>query len=272
MPTRKLISLDWAMKRLLRSKANVGILEGLPSELLRDDIAILEVLESESNRDGADDRSNRRDLKVRNRHGELVLIEVQYERQQDYLQRMLYGTAKARVEQLDAGDAYSDLIKIISIEILYYDLGQGEYCIYRGTTRFHGVHKHDEPALSLAQRRLFPRRAAPHELFPEYYPIKVNQFDDTASDTLEEWVYFLKHEAVQDGCSARGLREANRRRGPGAHRATPARTRLTSPGLEPGGRGWCIADLPNGKRRLVHPARWRPDPQSRRAAHADRWR
>ena len=83
MPTRKLISFDWAMKRLLRSKANFGILEGFLSELLREDVQIMEVLESESNRDTADDRANRLDLKVRNHRGELVLIEVQYERRHD---------------------------------------------------------------------------------------------------------------------------------------------------------------------------------------------
>ena len=32
---RKLITFDWAIKRLLRSKANFGILEGFLSELLR---------------------------------------------------------------------------------------------------------------------------------------------------------------------------------------------------------------------------------------------
>jgi predicted transposase/invertase (TIGR01784 family) len=208
MPIRKLISFDWAMKRLLRSKANFGILEGFLSELLRDEIEIIEVLESKANRDRGDDRSNRLDVKVRNRRGELVLIEVQYERQHDYLQRMLYGSAKALVEHLDAGEPYAQLLKVISVNILYFDLGHGEDYIYHGTTRFWGLHKHDELALSQAQRRLFPGRAQTHELFPEYYLIKVNQFDDIARDTLDEWVYFLKHEAVQDGFSAKGLAEA----------------------------------------------------------------
>ncbi|WYD79654.1 MAG: hypothetical protein V8K32_10085 [Candidatus Electrothrix gigas] len=48
MPTRKLISFDWAMKKLLRSKANFDILEGFLSELLKEDIHILEILESEN--------------------------------------------------------------------------------------------------------------------------------------------------------------------------------------------------------------------------------
>ena len=45
-PQRKLITFDWAMKRLLRSKANFEILEGFLSELLNDDIVILELWNS----------------------------------------------------------------------------------------------------------------------------------------------------------------------------------------------------------------------------------
>jgi hypothetical protein len=48
---RKLIAFDWAIKRLLRSKANFGILEGFLSELLKEDIIILDVLESEGNKE-----------------------------------------------------------------------------------------------------------------------------------------------------------------------------------------------------------------------------
>jgi len=59
MNTRKLISFDWALKCLLRSKANHEVLEGFLSELLKDDSEILEILESESNRDQAHDKSNR---------------------------------------------------------------------------------------------------------------------------------------------------------------------------------------------------------------------
>ena len=51
MSKRKLISFDWAMKKLLRSKANFEILEGFLSELLNDNIRILEILESEGNKE-----------------------------------------------------------------------------------------------------------------------------------------------------------------------------------------------------------------------------
>ncbi len=52
MPKRKLISFDWAMKKLLRSKANFDILEGFLSELLKEDVRIQEILESEGNKEG----------------------------------------------------------------------------------------------------------------------------------------------------------------------------------------------------------------------------
>ena len=50
-----LIRFDWAIKKLLRDKANFGILEGFLSELLGYDVFIIEVLESESNKDDEND-------------------------------------------------------------------------------------------------------------------------------------------------------------------------------------------------------------------------
>ena len=57
--SEKLLRFDWAIKKLLRSKANFGILEGFLSELLKQDIKILEVIESESNREYKEDKSNK---------------------------------------------------------------------------------------------------------------------------------------------------------------------------------------------------------------------
>ncbi|MBF0631163.1 MAG: PD-(D/E)XK nuclease family transposase, partial [Magnetococcales bacterium] len=63
---RQLVSFDWALKRLLRSKANFEILEGFLSELLREDVRIVEILESESNKETRNDKFNRVDLKIKN--------------------------------------------------------------------------------------------------------------------------------------------------------------------------------------------------------------
>ncbi|MEO5362983.1 MAG: Rpn family recombination-promoting nuclease/putative transposase, partial [Magnetococcus sp. DMHC-8] len=174
MKQRRLISFDWALKRLLRSKANFEILEGFLSELLRDEVHILEVLESESNKDDRYDKSNRVDLKVKNAQGEVIIIELQYEREADYLQRILYGTARAITEHMPEGEPYSSVIKVISVSILYFDLGRGADYVYWGGTTFRGMHTQDELDLSEGQKAMFHRDSVT-ELFPEYYLIKVNR-------------------------------------------------------------------------------------------------
>ncbi|MBF0228234.1 MAG: Rpn family recombination-promoting nuclease/putative transposase [Desulfamplus sp.] len=207
MRMRKLISFDWAMKKLLRSKANFEILEGFLSELLKDDIKILEILESESNKDNSRDKFNRVDLKVKNLKDEIIVIEVQYDRELDYLQRLLFGASRVITEHLDKGDPYSNIVKVVSVSILYFDLGQGTDYVYYGQTSFTGIHKQDTLQLSEEQQEVYKKNGL-HEIFPEYYLIKVNNFDDIAKNTLDEWIYFLKNEEIKENFSAKGLKKA----------------------------------------------------------------
>ncbi len=204
---RKLITFDWAIKRLLRSKANFGILEGFLSELLKEDITILDVLESESNQDYKLDKFNRVDLKVRNSKQEIIIIEIQYDREYDYLQRIFYGVSKTAIEHLEEKESYSGITKVISINILYFDLGSGTDYIYKGTTRFIGLHNHDLLELNAKQKQLFKKDSV-ESLYPEYYLIKINRFNDIAKDTLDEWIYFLKNEEIKENFTAKGLKEA----------------------------------------------------------------
>ena len=207
MPQRRLISFDWAMKKLLRSKANFEILEGFLSELLKEDIRILEILESESNKKDRRDKFNRVDLKVKNQKNELVIIEVQYEREFDYMQRILYGTSKVITEHLQENDPYAKVVKVISVNILYFDLGHGEDYIYHGSTIFRGLHNHDMLELSAEQQGLY-KKSKIHEIFPEYYLIKINNFDNIAKDNLDQWIYFLKNEEIKEDFKAKGLKKA----------------------------------------------------------------
>ena len=121
---RQLVSFDWAVKKLLRSKANFEVLEGFLSELLFDDIKILEVLESESNKEDENDKYNRVDIKVKNSKGEIIITEVQFNNEYDFFQRILCSSSKTICEHLDEGEAYSKAVKVISINILYFDLGE----------------------------------------------------------------------------------------------------------------------------------------------------
>jgi len=204
---RKLITFDWAMKRLLRSKVNFEILEGFLSELLGEDITILEILESESNKESRGDKFNRVDLKVKNGKGELIIIEVQYDREYDYLQRILYGTSRVITEHQKESDTYAALVKVISVNILYFDLGHGSDYIYHGTTSFTGIHDHDILELDRRQQILYGKNSISN-LYPEYYLIKVNNFNRMATTTLDEWIYFLKNQEIKDEFKAKGIQKA----------------------------------------------------------------
>ena len=204
---RKLISFDWAIKRILRSKAHFEILEGFLSELLKEDITILEVLESESNQDLKNDKFNRLDIKVKNQKQEIVLIEIQYNREMDYLQRILYASSKAITEHMKESDAYAKVTKIISISILYFDFGDGDDYIYKGTTNFIGLHKHTQLKLNKKQKELYKVDSV-ENIYPEYYLIKIRNFNDNAKDSLDEWINFLKNEEIPENPKAKGLLKA----------------------------------------------------------------
>lgn len=205
---KKLISFDWAIKRLLRNKANFVVLEGFLSELLFDNIKIEQILESEGNQETEDDKFNRVDILTHNSKNEWIIIEIQSTYEIDYFHRMAYGTSKAISENLKKREKYAEIKKVISINIVYFDLGQGEDYIYRGRTDFKGLHQNDILGLSEKQKQTFVKQEIA-DIFPEYYLVKVNQFNDIAKDTLDEWVYFLKNSEVQDTFKAKGLKEAN---------------------------------------------------------------
>ncbi len=208
MQPKKHIRFDWAIKRLLRQKANFGILEGFLSELLKEDIHILEILDSESNKENEADKFNRVDVLVKNDKNELIIIEIQNSYALDYFLRILYGISKAITEHMNEGDKYSEVKKVISVNIVYFDLGQGSDYVYRGTTCFRGIHDNQLLQLTPGQKKLFKKEKI-EEVYPEIYLIKVNQFDDNAHDTLDEWIYFLKNSEIKQDFTAKGIREAD---------------------------------------------------------------
>jgi len=204
----RLVRFDWALKKLLRNKANFEILEGFLSELLKQDVIIQAILESESNKDSAADKQNRVDLLTQVGSGELVLIELQVEAQYDYFQRMVYGASRLITDTMSAGFSYGMVRKVISVNIVYFDLGHGEDYIYHGITEFRGIHNHDLLQLSDSQKDKVRNIQHVSDIFPEYYILKVNGFNDLAKDTLDEWIYFFKNSEIKTEFSAKGLQKA----------------------------------------------------------------
>ncbi len=206
MEESKYIRFDWAMKRLLRQKANFGILEGFLTTLLGMKITIKNMLESESNQDDEEDKYNRVDMLAENENGELFLIEVQNNTEYAYFQRMLFGTSKLVTEYIKKGEGYENVRKIYSVNIVYFSLGKGTDIVYHGKTEFRGIHNGDLLELSPFQRQKFSVDAV-SDLYPEYYILKVNDFNRVAKNSLEEWVYYLNTGDVPKGAKAPGMEE-----------------------------------------------------------------
>ena len=201
------IRFDWAIKRLLRQKANFDVLNGFLTVMLREEVRILEILESEGNQESADDKFNRVDIKALNSKDEIIIVEIQNTREVHYLERILYGVAKAITEHISLGEGYQKVKKVYSISILYFHLGVGTDYIYHGQNHFTGVHTGDRLRINTRDRDAVVTRL-PSSIFPEYILIRVNEFDKVASTPLDEWIKYLKDGTIRPDTTTPGLREA----------------------------------------------------------------
>lgn len=204
------IRFDWAIKRLLRQKANFDVLEGFLTVFIGEEVKIVEILESGGNQQTPDDKFNRVDIKARNSKGEIILVEVQNTRELYYLERILYGVAKAITEHIHLGDTYKEVKKVYSISILYFDIGKGADYLYVGQNKFIGVHTNDQLVITAKEKGAFVQKS-PAEIFPEYILVRVNEFDKVAVTPLEEWVAYLKSGVIKENTTAPGLQEARKK-------------------------------------------------------------
>lgn len=206
----KFVMFDWAAKRMLRDKANFGVLEGLLTVLIGEKITIDQILESEGNQNSRDDKFNRVDIKAINSKGEIIIVEIQLTRELYYLERILYGTSKAITEHITLGRKYDSVKKVYSISILYFDLGKGSDYLYHGKTSFVGVHTGDLLKVNTKEEGVISMKA-PENVFPEYFIIRVNEFNKIATTPLEEWIEYLKTGVIRENTTAPGLDEARKK-------------------------------------------------------------
>ncbi len=208
---RTLVSFDWAIKNILRDKANYDVLEGFLSTLLETDIVILSLLESESNQQYETDKFNRVDLVVEDEAKDIYVIEVQTGWERYYLQRLLYGSSKLIVDHMKLGESFEKVKKVISISILYFLLGEGENdYLYKGTTDFYGMNTHEALRLNPKERQAVVGREieAGKNVFPEYYLIEVERFHDIINKGIDEWVYFFKNSEVRSDFKSKNIQVA----------------------------------------------------------------
>ncbi|MGD9975126.1 MAG: Rpn family recombination-promoting nuclease/putative transposase [Desulfatirhabdiaceae bacterium] len=210
----KLIRFDWAIKSLLRNKANFDVLEGFLSALLNDnEIRILNILESEGNQNEADHKFNRVDMMIEDCHHRKIIVEIQNTRESDYLERLLFGTSKVIVDNHQLGHDYRNISKVISISVMYFNLGIGDDYLYYGTTDFRGMNTGN----ALRVRKRVELLDADYEkrfhfedsrIFPEYYLIQVERYQDVIKKAIDEWIYMIKNNEVKEGSTSRNIDKA----------------------------------------------------------------
>lgn len=208
------IRFDWAIKRILRDKANFDVLEGLMTVLIGQPITITEILESESNQDSREDKFNRVDVKAKTANGQIIIVEVQLAKEANFVQRILFGASKAVIEQIGIGKGYEAIKKVYSINVLYFNLGEGSDYAYHGRTLFTGMNdpdsvlrftnKREEKYMAETTSRIVP----PEDVLPEYFLLRVNQFNDVAKTPIEEWMAYLKSGVIKDDTRTPGLQAA----------------------------------------------------------------
>ena len=218
---RTIISFDYAIKDILRDKANFDVLSGFLTELLEKPVSVLEILESEGGTKSRDDKINRLDLKAKIDDGELAVFEIQYFDQIDFLGKVLFNACKAVVEQISSGDLF-DIKKVYSVNIAYYDIGaKNEYVFVASLNEFKGVHLDEVIPFS---QNLDPRSDIVKDIHPEYFLILPKKFDEKirdeyghvvsdifkegTADKFDEWVYVLKNSMVKSDFTAAGIQAA----------------------------------------------------------------
>ena len=216
MIKRSLIRFDWAMKSLLRDKANFDVLEGFLGALFEDDnIKILNLLESETNAEDDRDKFNRVDLLIQDSKNRKIFIEIQNTRESDYLESLLYASSKIIVENQDLGVDFKNISKVISISILYFNLGIGDDYIYYGTNEFKGLNTGNK--LIVKKRVNISKSFEPKykfvekHIFPEYYLITVERYKNIVKKRIDEWIYMIKNNEIAEGSVSKNIDKAKQK-------------------------------------------------------------
>ena len=204
---QQLIRFDWAIKRLLRNKADHSVLEGFLTSLLGRQIKIKSFIESEGNKRMADEKSNRVDISAEDVDGNKIIIEVQNQTENEYFHRILFGTSRMIIDHVKEGEKYDKVPKVYSVNIVFFDLGDRSDYVYHGFTEFKGLHTGEPLLLRDKFRKKFDVET-PGEILPEYYILLANDFNKWSKTPIDQWMYFLSTNTIPEDATAPGLQEA----------------------------------------------------------------
>jgi predicted transposase/invertase (TIGR01784 family) len=171
--------VDFAFKKLFGSEENKDILISFINAVVSKEDQVIDIvlLNPYNNKEHQLDRLSILDIKATDEKGRQYNIEMQITDQVYYNQRALYYWSRLYTSQLQEGDAFGDLKKTISINVLNFDYFNEE-------SNYHNVFKilHAESHKSYFEDL-------------ELHFIELHKFDDEVSHiktTLDRWAKFLK--------------------------------------------------------------------------------
>jgi hypothetical protein len=196
---KTLVSLDYAIKYLLKDKGDYEIVEGFISAILKDagylPVKITVLLESESNKESEELKQSVADVIVEDQQGHKYIVEIDRAYTSSFLHKACFNSCRLIVDNIGISEDYSTIKKVFHISLIYFPYSNMKSLLYYGQTIFR---KTDEHSRHLHIGNMGGRIVDIHNIFPEYFVISVPIFNDVINDEIDEWLYFAKHSEVRD--------------------------------------------------------------------------
>ena len=145
MAKEQLISFDYAIKYILRDKSDFSIIESFLSALLATagykPVKVKALLESESNKDEARGKRVVADMVVEDADGVHYIVEIERNEKYNFMHKACFSSSRIIVDSIGQSQDYLNIVKVIHISLLYFDLGGSS--LYHGKTIFRDLATND---------------------------------------------------------------------------------------------------------------------------------
>ncbi|MEM7382994.1 MAG: Rpn family recombination-promoting nuclease/putative transposase [Bacteroidota bacterium] len=200
MSQKAIVSFDFAIKYLLKSKKDYQIVEGFISALLQafgyPNVKIKSLLESESNKEQSELKQSIADLVVEDAEANKYIVEIDRAYTSTFIYKACFNASRLIVDSLEANEDYSTIQKVFHINLLYFVPSSMKAPLYHGETLFKGLEATTPVEIDIS--KLGSKKFGARQILPEYFVISVPLFNDEIQREIDEWLYVLKHSAVRE--------------------------------------------------------------------------
>ena len=202
MGDKNLISFDYAIKFLLKSKEDYDIVEGFISALIAEEgykpVKIKSLLESESNKESIGLKKSIADLIVEDEDGNNYIIEIDRSYTDLFLHKACFNSSRLIVDNIGTSQDYLKIKKVFHINLLYFPLKnfKSKAPLHHGKVIFHEIDDQHPVDLHLTDSR--KHHFDVHNIFPEYFIISIPLFDGIIKKEIDEWLYMMKNSEVKE--------------------------------------------------------------------------